>query len=60
MQQSLFSTPPPFRFFASVLSLVFIVYGGEDVLGVFILEFRTLIAVGYTFLKSSSLSIFCQ
>lgn len=29
-------------------------------LGVFILEFRTLIAVGYTFLKSSSLSFFCQ
>lgn len=29
-------------------------------LGVFILEFRTLIAVGYIFLKSSSLSICCQ
>lgn len=29
-------------------------------LGIFILEFRTLIAVGYIFLKSSSLSICCQ
>lgn len=59
MQQTLFSNPP-FKFFVNMFSLVFIVYSREDVLGVFILEFRTLIAVGYTFLKSSSLSIFCQ
>lgn len=32
----------------------------EEMLGVFILEFRTPIAVGYVFLKSSSLSICCQ
>lgn len=59
MQQSLFSNIP-FKFFVNTFSLVFIVYSREDVLGVFILGFRTLIAVGYTFLKSSSLSIFCQ
>lgn len=35
-----------------MFSLVFIVYSKEDMLGVFILEVRTLIAVGYTFLKS--------
>lgn len=45
---------PPFKFLVNMFSLVFKVYTGEDVLGVFILKFRTLIAVGYTFLKSSS------
>lgn len=58
MQQSLFFFLTPFKFFVHTLLLVFIVYSREDVLGVFIREFRTLIAVGYTFLKSSSL--FCR
>lgn len=57
--------PPPLffpkhlKFFVNLLSLLVTEYSEEDVPTVFIVEFKTLIAVGYTLLKSSSLSVFC-
>lgn len=54
MQQSLL-LQPLFKMFVDMF-FFFMVYRREDTVGVFILEFRTLIAVGCIFLKSSSLA----